>query len=89
MVLNRSSSVFCLRVEEVSDSQLVCQTGRYNQTGGVSVSVFFGKTDRIVPSVFFRYLDDPIITDAVPGESYYAYGPSLTSSHNPQLVNGV
>lgn len=64
----------CIIVEEVSDSQLVCQTGRYNQTGGVSVSVFFGKTDRIVPSVFFRYLDDPIITDAVPGESYYAGG---------------
>lgn len=64
----------CLILEEVTDSQLVCQTGRSNRTGGVSVTVFFGKAERGVPSGDFKYMDDPVITDVEPGESYQAGG---------------
>uniref|UniRef100_A0A8P4G3B7 Plexin B3 n=1 Tax=Dicentrarchus labrax TaxID=13489 RepID=A0A8P4G3B7_DICLA len=64
----------CYIVEEVNDTQLVCQTGSSNQTGGVPVRVLFGKAERTVPSVTFRYLDDPAITDATPAESFYAGG---------------
>lgn len=70
----------CFIVEEVTDSQLVCQTGPSNRTGGVSVSVFFGKAKRTVPNGAFKYTDDPIITDAQPGESYYAGGRVLLVS---------
>lgn len=61
-----------LSVEEVNDTQLVCQTGSSNQTGGVTVRVLFGKAERTIPAVKFRYLDDPVITDATPAESFYA-----------------
>ncbi|CAK6977993.1 LOW QUALITY PROTEIN: plexin-B1 [Scomber scombrus] len=64
----------CYIVEEVNDTQLVCQTGSSNQTGGVPVRVLFGKAERSVPNVTFRYLDDPVITDATPAESFYAGG---------------
>uniref|UniRef100_A0A4W6EKG8 Plexin-B1 n=1 Tax=Lates calcarifer TaxID=8187 RepID=A0A4W6EKG8_LATCA len=69
-----SSSAPLLRVEEVNDTQLVCQTGSSSRTGGVTVRVLFGKAERTVPNVTFRYLDDPVITDAVPAESFYAGG---------------
>uniref|UniRef100_A0A8C9XRP7 Plexin B3 n=1 Tax=Sander lucioperca TaxID=283035 RepID=A0A8C9XRP7_SANLU len=59
-------------VEEVTDTQLVCQTGPSNQTGGVTLRLLFGKAERTVPNVTFRYLDDPVITDATPAESFYA-----------------
>lgn len=61
-----------LSLEEVNDTQLVCQTGSSNQTGEVAVRVLFGKAERKVPGVLFRYLDDPVITDAAPAESFYA-----------------
>uniref|UniRef100_A0A673A0X3 Plexin B3 n=1 Tax=Sphaeramia orbicularis TaxID=375764 RepID=A0A673A0X3_9TELE len=64
----------CYIVEEVNDTQLVCQTGSSNHTGDVMIRVFFGKAERIVPDVAFRYLDDPVITDATPSESFYAGG---------------
>uniref|UniRef100_A0A4W6EKI8 Plexin B3 n=1 Tax=Lates calcarifer TaxID=8187 RepID=A0A4W6EKI8_LATCA len=64
----------CYIVEEVNDTQLVCQTGSSSRTGGVTVRVLFGKAERTVPNVTFRYLDDPVITDAVPAESFYAGG---------------
>uniref|UniRef100_A0A7N8X474 Plexin B3 n=1 Tax=Mastacembelus armatus TaxID=205130 RepID=A0A7N8X474_9TELE len=64
----------CYIVEEVTDTQLVCQTGSSNQTGGVTVRILFGKAERTVPSVTFHYLNDPIITDATPAESFYAGG---------------
>ncbi|XP_078110260.1 plexin-B3 isoform X1 [Sander vitreus] len=64
----------CYIVEEVTDTQLVCQTGSSNQTGGVTLRVLFGKAERTVPNVTFRYLDDPVITDAMPAESFYAGG---------------
>lgn len=64
----------CYIVEEVNDTQLVCQTGSSNQTGGVTARVFFGKAERAVPSVTFRYLDNPVISDASPAESFYAGG---------------
>ncbi|KAM9351259.1 plexin-B3 [Symphorus nematophorus] len=64
----------CYILEEVNDTQLVCQTGSTNQTGGVPVRVLFGKAERTVPSVMFRYLDDPVITDAMPAESFHAGG---------------
>uniref|UniRef100_A0A8C3A4Q1 Plexin-B1 n=1 Tax=Cyclopterus lumpus TaxID=8103 RepID=A0A8C3A4Q1_CYCLU len=51
----------CYIVEEVTDSQLVCQTGPSNQTAEVSLRVLFGKAERTVPNVTFRYLDDPVI----------------------------
>lgn len=59
-------------MEEVDDTQLVCQTGSSNQTGNVTVRVLFGKAEKEVPDVKFRYLDDPVITDAAPAESFYA-----------------
>lgn len=59
-------------MEEVNDTQLVCQTGSSNQTGGVTVRVLFGKAERTIPGGLFRYLDDPVITDATPAESFYA-----------------
>lgn len=61
-----------LSVEEVHDDQLVCQTASSNQTGGVVVRVLFGKAERAIGSVRFRYLDDPVITEASPAESFYA-----------------
>ncbi|XP_041860181.1 plexin-B1 [Melanotaenia boesemani] len=64
----------CYIVGEVTDTRLVCQTGTSNQTGGVPVRVLFGKAERTVPNVNFRYLDDPVITDATPAESFYAGG---------------
>ncbi|XP_056278000.1 plexin-B1 [Pseudoliparis swirei] len=64
----------CFILEEVTDSQLVCQTGPSNQTADVSLRVFFGKAERTVPNVTFRYLDDPVITDATPAESFYEGG---------------
>uniref|UniRef100_A0A8C9XNC5 Plexin B3 n=1 Tax=Sander lucioperca TaxID=283035 RepID=A0A8C9XNC5_SANLU len=64
----------CYFVEEVTDTQLVCQTGPSNQTGGVTLRLLFGKAERTVPNVTFRYLDDPVITDATPAESFYAGG---------------
>ncbi|XP_072305494.1 plexin-B3 isoform X2 [Eucyclogobius newberryi] len=67
----------CFIVEEVTDSQLVCQTGRSNRTGGVSVSVFFGKAEKVVPNGAFKYMDDPVITEVEPGESYQAGGRML------------
>ncbi|KAM8754498.1 plexin-B3 isoform 2-T3 [Acanthopagrus schlegelii] len=68
----------CYIVEEVTDSQLVCQTGSSNQTGGVPVRVLFGKAERTVPGITFHYLDDPVITDAKPAESFYAGGRVIT-----------
>uniref|UniRef100_A0A671XHJ7 Sema domain-containing protein n=1 Tax=Sparus aurata TaxID=8175 RepID=A0A671XHJ7_SPAAU len=68
----------CYIMEEVTDSQLVCQTGSSNQTGGVPVRVLFGKAERTVPGVTFHYLDDPVITDAKPAESFYAGGRVIT-----------
>lgn len=61
-----------LSVEEVNDTQLVCQTGASNRTGEVTVRVWFGKAERTIPNVTFHYLDDPVITDAAPAESFYA-----------------
>uniref|UniRef100_A0A3Q3WDU9 Plexin-B1 n=1 Tax=Mola mola TaxID=94237 RepID=A0A3Q3WDU9_MOLML len=68
----------CYIVEEVNDSQLVCQTGSSNQTGEVTVRVRFGKAERTIPNVTFHYLDDPVITDATPAESFYAGGRAIT-----------
>ncbi|XP_033825079.1 plexin-B3 [Periophthalmus magnuspinnatus] len=67
----------CFIVEEVTDSQLVCQTGTSNRTGGASVSVFFGKAERMVPNGAFKYMDDPVVTRVEPGESYQAGGRML------------
>uniref|UniRef100_A0A672ZYP3 Plexin B3 n=1 Tax=Sphaeramia orbicularis TaxID=375764 RepID=A0A672ZYP3_9TELE len=75
----------CYIVEEVNDTQLVCQTGSSNHTGDVMIRVFFGKAERIVPDVAFRYLDDPVITDATPSESFY--GKSFMYYPNPQLYH--
>ncbi|CAL9702799.1 unnamed protein product [Knipowitschia caucasica] len=67
----------CFIVDEVTDSQLVCQSEPSNRTGGVSVSVFFGSAQRNVPNGAFKYMDDPRITDVQPGESYQAGGRML------------
>ncbi|XP_037335663.2 plexin-B1 [Pungitius pungitius] len=60
----------CYIVEEVTDSQLVCLTGPSNQTGEVSLRVMFGKAEKSISNVTFRYLDDPVIKDATPAESF-------------------
>ncbi|XP_004086439.1 plexin-B1-like [Oryzias latipes] len=64
----------CRILGEVNDTRLVCQTGSSNQTGEVPVWVLFGKAKRTVPKRAFRYLDDPMITDAMPAESFCAGG---------------
>ncbi|XP_015824262.3 plexin-B3 [Nothobranchius furzeri] len=64
----------CYILNEVKDSQLVCETSSSNRTSPVPVRVFFGKAERTVPNIPFRYLDDPVITDATPAESFYAGG---------------
>lgn len=61
-----------LSAEEVKDNQLVCETGSSNQTGGVPLRVLFGKAERTIPHVKFRYLEDPVISEATPAESFYA-----------------
>uniref|UniRef100_A0A671LEW2 Plexin-B1 n=1 Tax=Sinocyclocheilus anshuiensis TaxID=1608454 RepID=A0A671LEW2_9TELE len=44
-----------------------------NQTGRVPVKVVFGKAERILDSVLFSYMEDAVITDATPTESFYGY----------------
>lgn len=61
-----------LSVEEVHDNQLVCLTASANKTGGAVVRVLFGKAERSIRSMTFRYLDDPVITEASPAESFHA-----------------
>ncbi|XP_061758753.1 plexin-B3 isoform X1 [Nerophis ophidion] len=77
----------CYRLEEVSDKQLVCQTPSRNQTGKVLVRVLFGKAERSSPNVTFRYVEDPVITNATPTESFYAGGRLvLASGRNLDVV---
>ncbi|KAM6930088.1 plexin-B3 isoform 2-T2 [Lycodopsis pacificus] len=64
----------CYIVEEVTDSELVCQTGPSNQTKEVKLRVLFGKAEKTITKVTFRYLDNPVITDASPAESFYEGG---------------
>uniref|UniRef100_A0A8C1PZD7 Plexin-B1 n=1 Tax=Cyprinus carpio TaxID=7962 RepID=A0A8C1PZD7_CYPCA len=59
---------------EVSDTWLICRTSHSNQTGRVPVKVVFGKAERILESVLFSYMEDPVITDATPMESFYGGG---------------
>ncbi|XP_029903953.1 plexin-B1-like, partial [Myripristis murdjan] len=67
----------CYIVEEVNDTQLVCQTSSSNRTGGVTLRVLFGKAERTVPAAVYRYLDDPVVTDATPAESFYEGGRAI------------
>uniref|UniRef100_A0A8C1XW17 Plexin-B1 n=1 Tax=Cyprinus carpio TaxID=7962 RepID=A0A8C1XW17_CYPCA len=62
------------RINEVSDTWLICRTSHSNQTGRVPVKVVFGKAERILESVLFSYMEDPVITDATPMESFYGGG---------------
>ncbi|XP_077411305.1 plexin-B3 isoform X1 [Vanacampus margaritifer] len=64
----------CSIVEQVSDSLLVCQTLSTNETGRVLIRLLFGTAERSVPNVAFRYVEDPVITEAMPTESFYAGG---------------
>uniref|UniRef100_A0A8C1WBP1 Plexin-B1 n=1 Tax=Cyprinus carpio TaxID=7962 RepID=A0A8C1WBP1_CYPCA len=59
---------------KVSDTRLICRTSHSNQTGRMSVKVVFGKAERILDSVLFSYMEDPVITDATPTESFYGGG---------------
>ncbi|XP_076133135.1 plexin-B3 [Alosa pseudoharengus] len=68
----------CYIVEEVNDTQLVCRTSRANHTSELTVRVLFGKAERTVGNAVFRYLQDPIITDASPAESFYGGGRAIT-----------
>uniref|UniRef100_A0A8C1XT68 Plexin B3 n=1 Tax=Cyprinus carpio TaxID=7962 RepID=A0A8C1XT68_CYPCA len=61
-------------LNEVSDTWLICRTSHSNQTGRVPVKVVFGKAERILESVLFSYMEDPVITDATPMESFYGGG---------------
>lgn len=68
----------CYILEEVNDTQLVCRTSRANHTSELTVRVLFGKAERTVGNTVFRYLKDPIITDAAPAESFYGGGRAIT-----------
>uniref|UniRef100_A0AAY4B393 Plexin-B1 n=1 Tax=Denticeps clupeoides TaxID=299321 RepID=A0AAY4B393_9TELE len=70
----------CYIVDEANDTQLVCRTSPINQTAELTVKVLFGKAERTVGSVAFRYLEDPVITDATPAESFYGGGRAISVS---------
>lgn len=75
------------RIDRVSDTWLICRTSHSNQTGKVPVKVTFGKAERIVGSVLFSYMEDPIITDATPMESFYGGGRAVyVSGQNLNVV---
>ncbi|KAG7267915.1 hypothetical protein CRUP_004478 [Coryphaenoides rupestris] len=83
-------------VEEVSDSRLVCQTGPSEGSADVRVRVVIGLSERTVPNVLYHYLDDPVITDASPSESFYeggrviqVIGSSLDAVQQPVICVGV
>uniref|UniRef100_A0A8C1D686 Plexin-B1 n=1 Tax=Cyprinus carpio carpio TaxID=630221 RepID=A0A8C1D686_CYPCA len=61
--------------QSMSDTRLICRTSHSNQTGRMSVKVVFGKAERFLDSVLFSYMEDPVITDATPTESFYGYVP--------------
>ncbi|XP_051525586.1 plexin-B1-like [Myxocyprinus asiaticus] len=62
------------RIDGVSDTRLICRTSYSNQTGNVPVKVLFGRAERIVGTVLFSYMEDPIIIDVTPTESFYGGG---------------
>uniref|UniRef100_A0A673GT86 Plexin-B3-like n=1 Tax=Sinocyclocheilus rhinocerous TaxID=307959 RepID=A0A673GT86_9TELE len=70
----RSDQITGLQAALVSDTWLICRTSHSNQTGRVPVKVVFGKAERILDSVLFSYMEDPVITDATPVESFYGGG---------------
>uniref|UniRef100_A0A8C9R2I7 Plexin-B1 n=2 Tax=Scleropages formosus TaxID=113540 RepID=A0A8C9R2I7_SCLFO len=77
----------CYVAEEVNDTQLVCRTSPVNRTAELQVRVLFGKAERIVGDVLFRYLADPVITDAKPVESFYGGGRAIkVSGRNLDVV---
>uniref|UniRef100_A0A8C5ABY0 Plexin B3 n=1 Tax=Gadus morhua TaxID=8049 RepID=A0A8C5ABY0_GADMO len=63
----------CSLVEQVSDSRLVCRTGPSEGSADVPVRIVIGRSERTVADALYRYLDDPVITDASPSESFYEY----------------
>uniref|UniRef100_A0A672PSX8 Plexin-B1 n=1 Tax=Sinocyclocheilus grahami TaxID=75366 RepID=A0A672PSX8_SINGR len=69
-----SDQIAGLQTFLVSDTRLICRTSHSNQTGRVPVKVVFGKAERILDSVLFSYMEDPVITDATPTESFYGGG---------------
>uniref|UniRef100_A0A673JFH8 Plexin-B1 n=1 Tax=Sinocyclocheilus rhinocerous TaxID=307959 RepID=A0A673JFH8_9TELE len=69
-----SDQIAGLQAFLVSDTRLICRTSHSNQTGRVPVKVVFGKAERILDSVLFSYMEDPVITDATPTESFYGGG---------------
>ncbi|CAL8318961.1 unnamed protein product [Merluccius merluccius] len=86
----------CSLAEEVTDSQLVCQTGPSEGSADVRVRVVIGLSERTVPNALYRYLDDPVITDASPSESFYeggrviqVIGSSLDVVQQPIICVGV
>ncbi|CAL8369800.1 unnamed protein product [Lota lota] len=86
----------CSLVEEVSDSRLVCRTGPSEGSADVTVRVVIGLSERTVPNALYRYLDDPVITDASPSESFYeggrviqVIGSSLDVVQQPLICVGV
>lgn len=70
MHISKSSLFFSIS-NEVSDTRLICRTSHSNQTGKVLVKVVFGKAERILDRFLFSYMEDPVITDASPTESFY------------------
>uniref|UniRef100_A0A8C2KLY5 Plexin-B1 n=1 Tax=Cyprinus carpio TaxID=7962 RepID=A0A8C2KLY5_CYPCA len=74
-------------LNKVSDTRLICRTSHSNQTGRMSVKVVFGKAERILDSVLFSYMEDPVITDATPTESFYGYVCSGLIIHTKNLFN--
>uniref|UniRef100_A0A673X2I4 Plexin B3 n=1 Tax=Salmo trutta TaxID=8032 RepID=A0A673X2I4_SALTR len=70
----------CYIVEEVNGTHLVCRTSPSNQTAELTVRVLFGKAERSVPGQVFHYMEDPVITEAFPAESFYEGGRSIKVS---------
>ncbi|KAI5610501.1 plexin-B3, partial [Silurus asotus] len=77
----------CKILGEVSDTQLVCRTSHSNQTAEVPVRVQFGTAERTVGNILFHYLEDPVITDATPTESFHGGGRNiLVTGQNLDVV---
>ncbi|CAL8260204.1 unnamed protein product [Gadus morhua 'NCC'] len=86
----------CSLVEQVSDSRLVCRTGPSEGSADVPVRIVIGRSERTVADALYRYLDDPVITDASPSESFYeggrviqVIGSSLDVVQQPIICVGV
>lgn len=62
--------LFLCSSSEQHDDHVECVTGGNNRTGDSAVTVRFGKAQRRLQEVNYRYTPDPNVTNAVPAKSF-------------------